>query len=154
MRMRRIAEQIYVEMPQADKAAMEAYARGVNAYIESHRGRYGVEFTLIGYDPRPWSVVDSLLCGLQMFRTLTSDWRNKLIKQQMLRSGEPDKVNFLFPYRTGAEFMPAADAHPVRTPGRFREHIPQRENRCCRAICISNSAFLASGIWNIWKRPA
>ena len=111
-RMRRVAEQIYAAMGQADKAAMEAYARGVNAYIVSHRGRYGVEFRLIGYDPRPWSVVDSLLCGLQMFRTLTSDWRNKLIKRQMLRSGEPDKVNFLFPYRTGAEFMPGGDAHP------------------------------------------
>ncbi len=48
MRMRRVAEQIYVEMSPADKAAMEAYARGVNAYIVSHRGRYGVEFTLIG----------------------------------------------------------------------------------------------------------
>ena len=84
----------------------------MNAYIVSHRGRYGVEFTLIGYDPRPWSVVDSLLCGLQMFRTLTSDWRNKLIKQQMLHGGEPDKVNFLFPWRVGGEFMPGGDAHP------------------------------------------
>ncbi len=112
LRMRRIAEQIYVEMPAAEKSAMEAYGRGVNAYIESHRGRYGVEFTLIGYDPRPWSVVDSLLCGLQMFRTLTSDWKTKLIKQQMLRGGEPDKVNFLFPARTVMEFMPGGVPHP------------------------------------------
>ena len=107
-----MAEQIYANMPESDKSAMQAYARGVNAYIESHRGRYGVEFTLIGYDPRPWSVVDSLLCGLQMFRTLTSDWKNKLIKQQMLRGGEPDKVNFLFPSRSGFEFMPGGDDHP------------------------------------------
>ena len=112
MRMRRIAEQVYAEMPAAEKSAMQAYARGVNAYIESHHGRYGEEFTLIGYDPRPWSVVDSLLCGLQMFRTLTNDWKTKLVKQQMLRGSEPDKVNFLFPYRIGAEFMPGGDIHP------------------------------------------
>ena len=43
------------------QAAMAAYARGVNAYIESHHGRYGFEFALLGYDPRPWSVVDSML---------------------------------------------------------------------------------------------
>src|SRR5258708_32933563 len=71
-RMRRIAEQIYADMPAADKSAMQAYARGVNAYIGSHRGRYGIEFTLLRYDPRPWSVVDSLLCGMHMFRTLTN----------------------------------------------------------------------------------
>lgn len=112
LRMRRIAEQVYTDMPENDKAIMAAYARGINAYIESHRGRYGAEFVLIGYDPRPWSVIDSILCGLQMFRTLTSDWKTKLIKEQMLRGGEPDKVNFLFPYRTGGEFTPGGDVHP------------------------------------------
>lgn len=110
MRMRRVAEQVYVDLPESDKSAMQAYARGVNAYIESHRGRYGIEFTLLGYDPKPWSVVDSLLCGLHMFRTLTSDWKTKLIKQQMLRGGDPDKVNFLFPSRSGFEDHPGSNA--------------------------------------------
>ncbi len=112
MRMRRVAEQIYVQMPAGDKAAMAAYTRGVNAYIESHRGRYGFEFALLGYDPRPWSVVDSLLAGLQMFRTLTNDWKTKLVKQRMLATGEADKVNYLFPFRSGAEILPGADEHP------------------------------------------
>jgi penicillin amidase len=112
LRVRRVAEQVYIGMPESDKSAMQAYARGVNGYIESHRGRYGLEFTLIGYDPKPWSVVDSLLCGLYMFRTLTSDWKMKLLKQQMLRDGQPDKVNFLFPNRGGFEFMPGGDEHP------------------------------------------
>src|SRR5665213_2883657 len=112
MRMRRIAEELYVQMPDSDKLPMEAYVRGVNAYIESHRGRYGFEFALLGYDPRPWSVVDSLLAGLHMFRTLTNQWKNKLVKRQMLQGGEPDKVNFIYPFRAGVEFMPGGDDHP------------------------------------------
>lgn len=112
LRLRRIAEQIYVNLAEPDKKIFAAYARGVNAFIESHRGRYGVEFTLLQYDPRPWSVVDSILVGLHMYRTLTSSWRNKLVKDQMLRTGEPDKVNFLFPLRSGAEIMPGGDMHP------------------------------------------
>lgn len=111
LRLRRIAEQAYVDMSPSDKSAMQAYARGVNAYIESHRGRYPIEFTLLGYDPQPWSVIDSLLCGLHMFRTLTNDWRSKLIKQQMLRTGEPDKVNFLYSERSGLEILPGGDVH-------------------------------------------
>jgi penicillin G amidase len=112
MRMRRIAEQVYVEMEPSDKAAMQAYARGVNAWIEAHHGRYPIEFTLLGYDPQPWSVVDSLLCGLHMIRTLTNDWKSKLIKQQMLRGGEPDKVNYLYSPRSGLEILPGGDVHP------------------------------------------
>jgi len=112
LRLRRTAEQIYVNLTEPDKKIFAAYARGVNAFIESHRGRYGVEFTLLQYDPRPWSVVDSILVGLHMYRTLTSSWRNKLVKDQMLRTGEPDKVNFLFPLRSGAEIMPGGDMHP------------------------------------------
>src|SRR5207248_1620117 len=104
LRMRRISEQTYATLPNEDKAALAAYARGVNAYIEGRHGRYGLEFTLLGFDPRPWSVVDTLLVGMHMFRTLTSDWKTKLIKEQMLRAGDPGKVNYLFPYRSGAEF--------------------------------------------------
>lgn len=156
MRMRRIAEQIYVEMPPHEKSAMEAYARGVNAYIVSHRGRYGVEFTLIGYDPRPWSVVDSLLCGLQMFRTLTSDWRNKLIKQQMLRVGEPDKVNFLFPYRTGAEFMPGAANESGGHPGSNAWAVSGAHSATGKPLLSSDMhlEYSLPGIWHMEQLDA
>ena len=112
LRLRRIAESIYVNLTPEDKKSFAAYARGVNAYIESHRGRYGFEFTLLKYDPRPWSVVDSILIGLQMFRTLASDWKDKLVKEQMLRGGDAEKVNFLFPVRGGTEILPGGDVHP------------------------------------------
>jgi penicillin amidase len=112
MRLRRIAEQQYAMLAPEEKKTMAAYARGVNAYIESHQGRYGFEFTLLRYDPRPWTVTDTLLVGLQMFRTLASDWKTKLIKEEMLRNGEPDKVNFLFSLRSGSETVPGGDLHP------------------------------------------
>ena len=106
--LRRTAERIYAVLPDADRRAMAAYARGVNAYIESHESaysgtlgrkygaRFGFEFTALQYDPRPWSVVDTLLIGLNMHRALTHSWKIKIEKQQMLATGEPDKVNFLF----------------------------------------------------------
>jgi len=112
LRLRRIAEQQYAMLAPDEKKTMAAYARGVNAYIESHRGHYGFEFNLLSYDPRPWTVTDTLLVGLQMFRTLASDWKTKLIKEKMLRAGEPDKVNFLFSLRSGVEISPGGDIHP------------------------------------------
>src|SRR4051794_22909855 len=64
LRLRRVAEEAYLAMPTADRAALAAYARGVNQYLATHRGNLPVEFTLAQYAPRPWSVIDSLLIGL------------------------------------------------------------------------------------------
>ena len=111
--LRRAAEQIYVTMPASERASLEAYARGVNAYIESHHGRYGFEFTAMRYDPRPWSVVDSLLVGLNMYRSLTHMWKLKIEKQQMLSTGEADKVNYLFSGPGSATPMPGSNAWAV-----------------------------------------
>src|SRR5579863_926156 len=118
LRMRRIAEEAYTTLPANDRAALAAYARGVNACIDSRRNRLPLEFTLLGYDPRPWSVVDSILIGLHMFRNLTTTYPDEILKQNMLAGGNVAKVNFLFPVRTGHEIPPgalqplSAETHP------------------------------------------
>ena len=51
----------------------EAFADGVNAYIEE--APLPLEFGLLGYEPREWSVVDSLLVGVQVAWGLTGSFR-------------------------------------------------------------------------------
>jgi penicillin amidase len=113
LRLRRIAEQQYRDLPPKDRAVLAAYARGVNFFLETNRDRLPLEFSLLRYDPRPWSVVDSLLVALQMTRTLTRSWRIELRKENLLEGGEAGKVNFLFPTRTGGEFQPGSNAWVV-----------------------------------------
>jgi penicillin amidase len=113
LRLRRIAEAAYLTIPAADRTAMAAYARGVNAFIDTHAGRYPLEFRLLNYDPRPWSVIDSMLIGLHMFRTLTTTWKDELLKRNMLIDGDAAKVNFLFPARGGGELQPGSNAWVV-----------------------------------------
>jgi penicillin amidase len=110
LRLRRIAEAAYVSMPAADRSALAAYARGVNEYLATHRGNLPVEFTLAQYQPRPWSVVDSLLIGLYMFRSLTTTFRDEILKRSMLAEGDPALVRELFAVRTGAEPQPGSNA--------------------------------------------
>jgi len=110
LRMRRIAERAYVDLPAPDRAAMAAYARGVNAFVNGHLASLPLEFRLLGYQPRPWSVVDSLLICLHMFRTLSTSWRDDLLKRDMLAHGDAHKVDFLFPARSGGEPPPGSNA--------------------------------------------
>jgi penicillin G amidase len=113
LRLRRVAEAAYATFPAADRADLAAYTRGVNHYIASHRGNLPLEFTLAGYKPRPWSVVDCLLISLNMIRSLTTTWKDEVGKQKMLEGGDRDKVNFLFPVRTGGESQPGSNAWAV-----------------------------------------
>lgn len=43
-----------------EKRVLNAFAAGVNAFIESHRDNLPLEFTLVGIQPEPWTPVDSL----------------------------------------------------------------------------------------------
>jgi len=57
---------------------LEAYARGVNRYIQQRSGRLPVEFIALRYQPRPWRPSDTALIGAYMYRTLTLFWRSEL----------------------------------------------------------------------------
>jgi penicillin amidase len=113
LRLRHLAEDAERTMPAADRTAMAAYARGVNAFIETHRDSLPLEFTLLGYQPRPWTVADCTLIGFHMFRTLTTTWKDEILKRAMLARGDAAKVNYLFPTRTGSEVQPGSNAWAI-----------------------------------------
>ncbi|WP_203337326.1 penicillin acylase family protein [Nocardioides limicola] len=63
---RRVAERELALLTPATRAALEAYADGVNAWLDTHDGAdLGVQYTLLRltgleYHPEPWTPVDSL----------------------------------------------------------------------------------------------
>ena len=61
--LRSAAEAAEKSISARDRVYFDAYARGVNAFLESHRDRLSLEFRLMKYAPRPWTVTDSLLVG-------------------------------------------------------------------------------------------
>jgi len=64
-------------MDKDSRAIMEAYARGVNRFIEQHGKQLPLEFSLLGYKPQPWQAADTLTISAYMYRTLTNTWQNK-----------------------------------------------------------------------------
>jgi len=113
LRLRRIAEESYTRLTPEDRAAFAAYTLGVNRFLSTHRDNLPVEFTLLGYQPKPWSVVDSLLVCLNMFRDLSTTWRNDLIKRSMLEGGDKEKVDFLFSPRSGGAPLPGSNSWAI-----------------------------------------
>jgi penicillin G amidase len=116
MRMRSIAEFAVTSLAPEARAVMVEYARGVNYFIETHRGDYSLEFSLPGheYDPRPWSLTDSMLVGLVMYRDLTDKSKFKFDKGTLMSTAkDPAKLRVLFPPIEGAYVSPGSNAWAV-----------------------------------------
>ena len=97
----------------ADRAAFAAYTRGVNQFIATHLNNLPVEFTLLNYQPRPWSVVDCLLLCLHMYRNLTTTWKDEIVKNNLLAQGDRAKVEFLYPMRGLGDASPGSNAWAI-----------------------------------------
>jgi penicillin G amidase len=117
LRIRRLAEEHARALPAADRTFIAAYARGVNHFIETHRGALPLEFTVLRYDPRPWTVVDTLCIGLQMIRDLTNSSKHEIAKAVLMAGGERDLVNQIYPARSGLEAAPGSNAWVI--PGKL-----------------------------------
>ena len=79
-----------------DRSHFEAYARGVNAYIESHRDRLPLEFRILRYFPRPWTPEDSELIGAQMAEDLSTGPRDALVREKILAKLGPELTADLY----------------------------------------------------------
>jgi penicillin amidase len=93
----RVAARKAVELasPQV-RTHFEAYARGVNAYIESHRERLPIEFRILHYAPRPWTPEDSMLVAAQMVKDLSASPRDALTRERILAKLGPELTADLY----------------------------------------------------------
>ncbi len=66
----------------AARAILEAYARGVNAYISSLEAKnLPPEFRILQYQPRPWTPSDSLVVVKLFFESLSNTWRLDVMRE-------------------------------------------------------------------------
>ena len=79
-----------------ERKLLEAYARGVNLYIDGHRNRLPIEFTLLRYEPDPWRPADTLLVVGYMYQTLTSTWRAELARLDASNRLGKERAAFAF----------------------------------------------------------
>jgi penicillin G amidase len=79
-----------------ERSRFEAYARGVNAYIESHRDRLPSEFRILRYVPRLWTPEDSELIGAQMVEDLSTSPRHALMREKILAKLGPQLTADLY----------------------------------------------------------
>ncbi len=109
--MRRAAEEEQAHLDPESAAALSAYAAGVNAWIAQHRSRLPIEFTLLQYQPEPWSTTDSLIFGKSLAWTLGGNWKYQLLRAHLIaRFGTDGMRTLVPPYPAGAPVIVPAGA--------------------------------------------
>ena len=65
-------------------AALDSYAKGVNAYIASlDANTIPIEFKILQYKPREWRASDTIVIGKILSDALSSTWRNDLLRASL-----------------------------------------------------------------------
>jgi penicillin amidase len=107
LQIRNTARRMYANLSPADRARLDAYARGVNLFIAQHQATLPPEFRLLAYRPQPWSGVDSVSVGLMLVETLDTHARAKLFREIVAAKLQNPNLE--------------ADLYPV---GSWRDHPP------------------------------
>jgi penicillin amidase len=59
---------------------LQAYSDGVNAFLQTHQHNLPLEFSLLGINPLPWTMVDSLAYGRVVALSLDNTWYYKYVR--------------------------------------------------------------------------
>ncbi len=97
----RLAEASIPHLAPKTLAALEAYARGVNAGLDARRGQWWrawpIEFYLLRYRPEPWRPADSLVWGRTMGVFLARNWREEVLRARLIGKLGKDSLKTLLP---------------------------------------------------------
>lgn len=79
------------------KEILQAYADGVNQYIEDARGKYPIEFDVLGYDPYKWQPVHSLMIVRMIAWELNISWWTDITFSRLVQKLGEEKVKEILP---------------------------------------------------------
>ena len=115
-------------MESAQRALMEAYARGVNRFIEQHGDRLPLEFSLLKYKPQPWQVSDSLVVAGYMYETLTNTWEDELNRATVSEKVGWERARDLFSPEAAMDHFVVGDPNAVNDGSRHSRVDPDDED--------------------------
>jgi penicillin G amidase len=169
MRLRVISERVAQQLPPRDRAFFEAYTKGVNAYIDQHKDNLPMEFRVLSYKPRAWTVADSLLVGIGMSQLLNPQYETEYWREKISAKLTPELVADLYPFDSSRDHPPASESgvNPnsplqnipidvLRKTGQLLPHggaLPSHDEDACEACLPGSNNWVISGAHTVSGKP-
>jgi len=148
MRALRMPQKSRFVISQTDKkviAHLEAFADGVNQYLEKHKNNLPLEFKILGYTPESWKVEDSVNLIGYMAWDLTMPWTTETVLYKIWKKVDDAHIKALTPdvkYITNVVF-----------PSFATNNLPELSNTILPAteklVSLGAGIFSASNNWAV-----
>jgi penicillin amidase len=92
-----VAEKITLQLHPASRKILEEYTEGVNAFIDTHKGKYPVEFDMLRYEPEQWKIQHSILVSRLIAWELNLAWWTDLTYGEISARVSLEKFQEIFP---------------------------------------------------------
>lgn len=131
VRILQIARRLEQDLHPESQRALQAYSEGVNAFIDTHHGKYPIEFDMLNYSPEPWTPLHSLIVARLMAWELNMSWYVDLVLGDLYKTlGEekakeifptyPDNAPVIVPKEFGAKYQPRDASTFLESDKEFR----------------------------------
>lgn len=87
----------YSRLNPLSRKILEAYSKGINKFIEEAKGKYPIEFDVLGYDPYPWKPEHSLVIAKLMGWELNISWWTDIAFASLVQKLGTEKAKELLP---------------------------------------------------------
>jgi penicillin G amidase len=124
LQIRAAADRAVAVLPADQLHQLEAYARGVNAFLEQNSDHLPVEFHLLHYTPAPWQPRDTLLVSLAMFQDLSTGFPIKMRREALAAHLPQELLADLYPVGSWRDHPPSQPATDLTSPRPEIEQIP------------------------------
>jgi len=114
-----VAGRALADLSLDERRLLNSYARGVNAFIESHRDRLSLEFLMMRYQPQPWREIDSVAVALNLATALSQSWEGDLMREHIGAKLRKEFFSDVFPDHSALD-VPVADVPASKQQGQKR----------------------------------
>ena len=140
----RAAKAAWRRTPAWAKEQIDAYTAGINEFISTHHGaKLPPEFSLLGFEPEPFSGADVAVWVKMMAWDLSANYSFELLRDDLIRAvGEPRMAELMPPYPTGGLSITGAQSPPSGETGTQAVHsTPPANATATRATSGAAAAF-------------
>jgi len=137
-----------------EKISLEAFAEGVNQFIESNLDKLPPEFTLLGYQPEKWEPLHSINLIGYMAWDLTSGWSNEFILRK-IKAKVGDKAKVFIPDMENQKDLIFSDFKADTTHQKIVQFLNQSEilEELGASIFFGSNNWAVSGKKSVTSGP-
>ena len=141
----RIAQKIEKTISDSTRQQLQAYAAGVNAYVEQHPKSLPIQFSLADMKPIPWTVTHSIALARLMAWELNLAWKSELTYAYLSEELSQQKFSELLPDNNYI-----ADANSQQSPQWAESLMPLlKKNEQLNKIMGQQGSHVGSNAWAV-----